>query len=255
MTPFDTLYSDYRSRTKNEWWRTSGPIDGRVTGTGLSTVPRGMVEVGRDLARPLRFQLACDHSGQILPYPKMLGRLQDAGNTTTLAHYPELLRNAGMVAGLPKFSESEARSRGSTPKLLVLNTGIMSAASGRDLEGAPRDHEFWGHLTESAVGAHMVNTSSGSAREVSYGRERNHEVDFVLREGRRQLGIEVKTGRRRAGLPGLERFQETYPGSRLLLVGSHGQSLERFLSTSPGLPDPGPIPADGPTPRSRLGHG
>ncbi len=201
------------------------------------------------------FQLACDYSGQILSYQKMLGQLQDAGNTTTLAHYLELLRNAGMVAGLPKFSGSKARSRGSTPKLLVLNTGIMSAASGRDLEGARRDHEFWGRLTESAVGAHLVNTSLGSAREVSYWRERNHEVDFVLREGRRWLGIEVKTGRRRAGLPGLERFQETYPGSRLLLVGSHGQSLERFLSTSPGLPDPGPTPADGPTPRSRLGPG
>ena len=36
------------------------------------------------------FELACRYSGQILSYTKMLGQLQDAGNTTTLAHYLEL---------------------------------------------------------------------------------------------------------------------------------------------------------------------
>jgi NADH:ubiquinone oxidoreductase subunit K len=33
------------------------------------------------------FELACSYSGQVLSYTKMLGPLQDAGNTTTLAHY------------------------------------------------------------------------------------------------------------------------------------------------------------------------
>jgi len=41
------------------------------------------------------FQLGCTFSGQILSYQKMIGQLQDAGNTTTLAHYPELLTGAG----------------------------------------------------------------------------------------------------------------------------------------------------------------
>ena len=45
------------------------------------------------------FQLACSYSGQILSYQKMIGQLQDAGNTTTLAHYLDLLAGAGMVAG------------------------------------------------------------------------------------------------------------------------------------------------------------
>jgi hypothetical protein len=41
------------------------------------------------------FRLACEYSGQILSYQKMTGQLQDAGNTTTLAHYLDLLHGAG----------------------------------------------------------------------------------------------------------------------------------------------------------------
>jgi len=40
------------------------------------------------------FQLGCAYSGQILSYQKMIGQLTDAGNTTTLAHYLELLQGA-----------------------------------------------------------------------------------------------------------------------------------------------------------------
>ena len=70
------------------------------------------------------FQLGCDYSSQILSYQKMLGQLQDAGNTTTLAHYIELLSGAGMLTGIPKFAGARVRQRGSSPKLLVLNTAL-----------------------------------------------------------------------------------------------------------------------------------
>jgi predicted AAA+ superfamily ATPase len=74
------------------------------------------------------FELACRYSGQVLSYTKMLGQLQDAGNTTTLAHYLELLAGAGMVCGLPKYAGDVARSRGSSPKLQVLNTALMTVS-------------------------------------------------------------------------------------------------------------------------------
>ena len=50
------------------------------------------------LRRP--FELACRYSGQILSYTNMFGSLQDVGNTTTLAHYLDLLAGAGWVCGL-----------------------------------------------------------------------------------------------------------------------------------------------------------
>ena len=54
-------------------------------------------------------ELASAHSGEILSYTKMLGQLCDAGNTTTLARYLDLLNSAGLVAGLPKYAENAVR--------------------------------------------------------------------------------------------------------------------------------------------------
>jgi predicted AAA+ superfamily ATPase len=56
------------------------------------------------------FLLACEYSGQVLSYQKMLGQLQEAGNTITLAHYLDLLKGAGLVAG----SAASSRDHGST---------------------------------------------------------------------------------------------------------------------------------------------
>src|SRR6058998_4018897 len=98
------------------------------------------------------FELGCRYSGQVLSYSKMLGQLHDAGNTTTLAHYLELLGGAGLLVGLAKFSGRAVRQRGSSPKLQVLNTALMSAQSGLSLEEARAEPEFWGRIVESAVG-------------------------------------------------------------------------------------------------------
>src|SRR5207247_9889615 len=75
------------------------------------------------------FELACRYSGQVLSYTKMIGQLQDAGNTTTLAHYLDLLAGAGMVCGLATYAGHAAPSRGSSPKLQVQKTALMSVAA------------------------------------------------------------------------------------------------------------------------------
>src|SRR5690606_13588461 len=62
------------------------------------------------------FELGCRYSGQVLSYNKMLGQLQDAGNTTTLAHYLDLLGAAGMLTGLSKYAGQAVRRRASSPK-------------------------------------------------------------------------------------------------------------------------------------------
>ena len=126
------------------------------------------------------FELACSYSGQILSYQKMLGQLQDAGNTTTLAHYLELLGEAGMVTGLPKYCGDQVRQRGSSPKLQVLNTALLTAQSGMTPEEATADTDFRGRLIESAVGAHLVNGGIDGTCEVFYWRERGREVDFIV---------------------------------------------------------------------------
>lgn len=176
------------------------------------------------------FDLACRYSGQILSYTKMLGQLQGAGNTTTLAHYLDLLAGAGLVCGLQKFAGDAARSRGSSPKLQVLNTALMTAVSDLSVDEARADHDFWGRLTESAVGAHLANAAAARECEVFYWRERNVEVDFVVKSGRRLTAIEVKSGRVRALPAGIAAFAEAFRPKRTLLVGGDGISIEEFLS-------------------------
>ena len=176
------------------------------------------------------FELGCRYSGQILSYTKMLGQLQDAGNSTTLAHYLDLLAGAGMLTGLQKFAGAAARSRGSIPKLQVLNTALMTAQSGRSFEEACTQGDFRGRLVESAVGAHLANAAATGACELFYWRERNREVDFVVRAHRTVTAIEVKSGRAREMPSGMEAFGVAFKHARKLMVGGDGISVEEFLS-------------------------
>ncbi len=178
------------------------------------------------------FALGASCSGQILSYTKMLGQLQDAGNTTTLARYIELLENAGLLAGLPKYA-SRPHRRGSSPKLTVLNTALMTAGSGYGFKEACADRTFWGRIVESAVGAHLLNTATSDIR-VYYWRDGQHEVDFVLRRGPRLVGIEVKSGPRRGSLSGLQEFAKRFGPQRTLVVGEGGVPLNEFLAASAG---------------------
>lgn len=179
------------------------------------------------------FELGCLYSGQVLSYQKMLGQLQDAGNTTTLAHYLNVLEGAGLLTGLPKYAGQKVRQRASSPKLQVLNTALMSALSGLTLVQARQDTDYWGRLVESSIGATLVNGLRGKQTDVSYWASRNREVDFVLRRARDVVAIEVKTGRRRSSLPGMEAFSREFPVKRKLLVGAQGIPLEEFLRTPP----------------------
>ncbi|MDE2490376.1 MAG: ATP-binding protein [Elusimicrobia bacterium] len=177
------------------------------------------------------FSLGCAYSGQILSYRKMLGQLHDAGNTVTLAHYLELLSGAGMLTGLQKYSGSRVREKGSSPKLLALNTALMTSGTEHSFSTARADPDFWGRLVESAVGAHLVSGLSGTGSEVYYWREASREVDFVLKGKGRVTALEVTSSRRKDSMPGMAQFAEEFRPQRKLLVGGQGIALEEFLTT------------------------
>jgi len=182
------------------------------------------------------FRLACTYSGQVLSYTKMLGTLTDAGNTVTLAHYLELLGGAGMVTGVGKYSGSAVRRRASSPKLLALNTALMTATARTSFARARADHERWGRLVETAVGAHLW--AHADPDELCWWREGNSEVDWVVRPGRlirgrdTPIAIEVKIGNPR-GSRGTVAFTHAHRGARSLVVGAGGIGVEDFLSVHP----------------------
>lgn len=181
------------------------------------------------------FDLACAYSGQELSYTKMLGQLQDAGNTVTLAHYLTLLNGAGLVTGLQKYAGEVVRQRGSSPKLCVMNTALMTSRAGGSPDRLRRAPEAWGRLVESAVGAHLLNSAPADGVDVSWWREGDAEVDFVLRAGEHITAIEVKSAFS-APPRGLAAFQKAYPRARALVVGAGSGAipLETFLERSAG---------------------
>jgi len=188
-----------------------------------------MTRVDKPALLKRAFELGSSYSGQILSYTKMQGQLQDAGNTTTLAHYLDLLSNAGLLTALPKYAGQQHRRRASSPKLNVLNTSFMVVSSGYSFEEAQADRTFWGRLVESTVGAHLFNTGTPDIK-LYYWRESPHEVDFVLELGRKLVSIEVKSTPRGNNSNGLTAFQERFAPERTLLVGDQGIPLEEFLT-------------------------
>lgn len=127
-----------------------------------------MTQVNKPALLRRLFQLGCTYSGQILAYSKMQGQLQDAGNTTTLAHYLDLLAGAGLVAGLQKFSYKKLQQKGSSPKFVVFNTALMRAQSTLSFHEAKQDQKYWGRLVESTIGAHLLNKVRGTPIELFY---------------------------------------------------------------------------------------
>lgn len=177
------------------------------------------------------FALAAAYPAQIFAYNKMLGQLTDAGNTTTLAHYLELLEKAFLLTGLEQFAQGKPRRRGSSPKLTVWNNALVNALSARNFAQARAEGEWWGRVVENAVGAKLLNELQGPAWNIAYWRENGVEMDYVVSHGNSTWGIEVKSGRS-GRAPGLAAFRAAFPKSKVWLVGSGGMPLEEFF----GLP-------------------
>jgi predicted AAA+ superfamily ATPase len=190
-----------------------------------------MTQVNKPALLRRLFHLGCNYSGQILSYSKMLGELQEAGNTTTLAHYLDLLSGAGLLSGIQKFAKQQVRQKASSPKFSVFNTALMSAQSGKTFKQAHQDRAFWGRLVESAVGAYLLNAIRGTQIEVFYWREGDKEVDFVLSLGDSITAIEVKSGKESIYRSGIDLFVSKFKPKRVFLVGDQGLPIEQFLLT------------------------
>lgn len=192
-----------------------------------------MARVGKPALLRHLFALAASLPAQIVSYTKMLGQLQDAGNTTTLAHYLRLLEGAFLLSGLELFSRGVQRKRGSSPKLVLWNNALVNALGLRTFEQAAADPSWWGRLVENAVGAHLCNGLGSMEYGVTYWRDGRYEVDFVVERGGDIWAIEVKSGGT-GDAKGLERFRAAYPEAKTLMVGGPGIPLEEFFSVPAG---------------------
>lgn len=178
------------------------------------------------------FELGCHYSGQILSYTKMQGQLQDAGNTTTLSHYLDLLDTAGLLSGIEKFAGNIIRKRSSSPRFQVHNNALLSAQKNEYFNEIMQKPAEWGHIIESSVGAHLINHSISQNYSVYYWRERDAEVDFILERRGRIIAVEIKSNDSE-NRKGLEVFKTRFNPDKLYLISNRGISWQEFLKINP----------------------
>jgi uncharacterized protein len=149
------------------------------------------------------FEILCRYPAQEISYTKLLGQLQDKGNTDLIKYYIELYAGAFLIHPLGKYSAKGWLTRSSSPKILIACPALYTMTEGpRVLE----DPDSRGRVFELAVGAQLLQLPG----ELFYWREKNAEVDFVYRYQGRLYAIEVKSGRRKSA-KGLEAFMKHFP--------------------------------------------
>lgn len=178
------------------------------------------------------FELGCLYSGQIISFNKILCQMQDAGNTTTLSHYLTLFDNAGLLAGIERYSKSTLRQRASIPKFLVHNTALISAQNILLFNKIKSQPDKWGRIVESAIGAHLLNYSLAYQFKLYYWRKNNDEVDFVLLKDNKLIGIEVTISSLHR-TSGLSAFKKEFNPHKIYLVGKEGIPWNEFINFNP----------------------
>lgn len=185
--------------------------------------------VGKPALLRQTFELGAAYSGELLSLNKMLGMLHDAGNTSTLLSYLNLLNDSGLLCGLQKFRIDMARRKASIPKLQVYNNALKLAYLNTSFENTLTDRRLWGRIFESGIGSYLVNQAFKHRFDVFYWRDRNMEVDYILKKGDSVVAIEVKSNSLQQTV-GLDAFRQKFSPKAAFIVGDGGIPPEEFMT-------------------------
>ena len=122
-----------------------------------------------------------------------------------------------------------ARRRASVPKFHVYNNALKTVYTSQTFDQVILDRKLWGHIFESAIGAYIVSQSFVHRFEVFYWREKQYEVDFVLRKNGVLVAIEIKSNNEK-NAKGLDQFKQLFNPKSAFIVGDGGVSVEDFLT-------------------------
>lgn len=177
------------------------------------------------------FEFSCYHPAEVVSLQKMLGQLTDKGNVTTIADYLHLLSKAFLVAPIQKYSQEILRIRASSPKLIVMAQALVSSVRNTQAKNISGSSELLGRLTENAVGAALVRLAAQYGGEVFYWRERDLEVDYILKLSGKVLAIEVKSGRAKETHIGLSAFLSRNKEAKGIIISdTSGAKSQKSLS-------------------------
>lgn len=176
------------------------------------------------------FELASIESAKELSLTKMQGTM-NSGTVPTIKNYLDILNKSMIVQPLQNYSPSRVKEKQSVPKMQVFNNAFRNRFGTFSFDEARVDPAEWGHLVESAVGAHLANRAMTDDYELYYWRnERRQECDYVLRKGQALVAIEVKSGSVDKTV-GFEKFKEQFADNvtAAFIVGPHALPLDDFF--------------------------
>lgn len=156
------------------------------------------------------FEILCHYPAQEISYSKLLGQLQDRGNTDLVKYYIELYGGAFLIHALQKYSAKAWLARSSSPKMIPSCPALHTMATGK-MDST--DPEQRGRIFELAVGAELLQLPG----EVFYWREKQAEVDFIYQYQGQLHAIEVKSGRKKS-TRGLDSFLDKFPTATRIII-------------------------------------
>jgi hypothetical protein len=156
------------------------------------------------------FEILCRYPAQEISYSKLLGQLQDKGNTDLVKYYIELYSGAFLIHPLEKYSAKSYLTRGSSPKILVSCPALYTMHEGPQVLADP---EKRGRIFEAAVGTRLLQLPG----ELYYWREKQEEVDYIYKYQGLLYAVEVKSGRRKLSR-GLNTFIKKFPEASPVII-------------------------------------
>jgi uncharacterized protein len=178
------------------------------------------------------FELGSSYSGQIVSYSKILGQLDDAGNSTTLSNYLSLLDKGGLLTGVDKYSKIKIRQRASSPKWQVKDNSLLSVMSDKTFEQVRDNKSLFGRFVESLIGAHLLNFSIDGNFKVYYWRDGIFEVDFILEKQDKIIALEVKSNYQKTQ-KGIREFSKRFNPDKTFIISEEGISWKEFIKINP----------------------
>jgi len=174
------------------------------------------------------FKLVCNRANSVISYTAMQSYLEEKVNTTTLSNYLSLLADIGLVVGLQKFSGNKERKRGSSPKLLPLNTGLINAmqeAKKIDQLSLP---SFKESLLKVAFGAALYRKRELGV-SLNYWKKGIDEIDFLFVNNTNIRVTAFDLILNKESRNSIEVLIKDYPAIETIKVGKDEILFEEFL--------------------------
>ena len=148
---------------------------------------------------------------------------------STVKEYYQVLEDTLLGFFLWPFDRNERKK--ARPKFYFFDTGVVRALQGSlhsEISSKEKGFLFETWLINELI---RINEYMGKYLEISFWRERNHEVDILLQKASKPVaGIEIKTGKSKMRPATKKRFEMRFPGIPLYTVGNSLATKEEVLS-------------------------